>query len=431
MELARLRTVLLLALGTALIPLIGAAATASEHHGPDSALVRAESHPEVAMPIELPAPQAENEDGETSDEARRPEVRGEENMLMGSAAINDQAREAIRGALRFIVANQDEETGRISNRGQQRYAISVTALGGLAMLASGSTPGRGPYGRNIELAVEYLLSVQGRIGYFHTTGDHSRIHGHGYATQFLAHTYGMLRDGDLRDNLRRALTRAVRLTEESQTDLGGWGYTPDDRHFDEASTTVTQIQALRACRDAGIKVNERVIDRAIQYVHNSAVAIDWVDQDGVTRQGYNFVYSLRWNSSRVSFPLTAAAISVLHGAGAYEGRILQGGLDWIFHFFLGRTDVGDTSWYDRWFYYGHFYAAQAMYQAPDESYWNEYYPRIRDVLLDRAQSREVRLGDGSTETHYTWSSNYGEVYAAAISALVLQVPRGYLPLFQR
>ena len=49
-------------------------------------------------------------------------------------------------------------------------------------------------------------------------------------------------------------TGAVKLIARSQSGPGGWLYTPDS-NGDEGSVTVTQIQALRACRNAGIRIN--------------------------------------------------------------------------------------------------------------------------------------------------------------------------------
>ena len=53
--------------------------------------------------------------------------------------------------------------------------------------------------------------------------------------------------------------------ERAQSSAGGWIYTPDSGG-DEGSVTVTQVQALRACRMAGIVVDKKTIDRAVDYI---------------------------------------------------------------------------------------------------------------------------------------------------------------------
>ena len=48
----------------------------------------------------------------------------------------------------------------------------------------------------------------------------------------------------------------VEFSAAAQTSRGGWGYVSakDGNDFDEGSTCVTQVQGLRACRNAGIPV---------------------------------------------------------------------------------------------------------------------------------------------------------------------------------
>ncbi|NOY29446.1 MAG: hypothetical protein GXP28_04485, partial [Planctomycetes bacterium] len=41
----------------------------------------------------------------------------------------------------------------------------------------------------------------------------------------------------------------------------------DGNGFDEGSTTITQVQGLRSCRNAAIPVPKEIIDKAIGYIH--------------------------------------------------------------------------------------------------------------------------------------------------------------------
>jgi hypothetical protein len=75
------------------------------------------------------------------------------------------------------------------------------------------------------------------------------------------------------------------------------------------------------------------------------------------------------------------------------------------------TNLPDSKWY----YYGHYYAAQAMYQA-GEGYYQSWYPHIRNALLARQR------GDGS------W---VGEEYGTPMSILILGIPYRFLPIYQR
>lgn len=336
------------------------------------------------------------------------------------SVITPDGVKAIKRGLAFL-AEQQADNGSITNRGSSNYVVAFTALSTIALIAGGHVPGRGQHGDIVRKAVEYLMAQQKESGFISGPQDGSRIHGHGYATQCLAQVYGMVRDAELETQLKRVIRKAVRLIENSQTREGGWGYDPEPGTFDEASTTVCQVHALRMARDAGISVDREVIDDAIEYVHRSAMRTDWTDKDGASHIGYTFKYSLAMQSSRSTFPLTAAAVSTLHGAGRYTDEVLEGGLGWINAFFHNSMQAPpNQQWYDRFFYYAHFYAAQAFYHAEDRSYWNNYYPKIRNYLLER-QNR----ANGS------WPSDYQEIYGTATATLILQIPYKYLPLFQR
>ena len=68
--------------------------------------------------------------------------------------------------------------------------------------------------------------------------------------------------------LEDILTRAVEFLHRPQTSRGGWGYVSaaDGNDFDEGSVSVTQVQALRAARNAGIVVPKQAIDKTHEYL---------------------------------------------------------------------------------------------------------------------------------------------------------------------
>ena len=70
-------------------------------------------------------------------------------------------------------------------------------------------------------------------------------------------------------------------------------------------------------------------------------------------------------------------------------------------------------------HYGSFYVSQALYVAGNE-YWHPYYKKMLEVF---AASQKA---DGQFEDQAGNS-----VYPTAAAAIVLQAPRGYLPLYLR
>jgi squalene cyclase len=271
----------------------------------------------------------------------------------------------------------------------------------MAFLSSGSNPGRGPYGGQLNRAIDYLLAHTEQSGYIFAPAapSHGPMYGHGFAALFLAECCGM----SPRPELREKLAKAVKLIVNTQNKEGGWRYLPVRADAD-ISVTVCEIMALRAARNAGFYVPNETIDRSIGYVKRSQ------NRDG------GFMYQLSGGESE--FPRSAAGVVALYSAGIYEGPEINKGLDYLMRFLPeeGASRRPDSySYYE----YGHYYAVQAMWQAGGK-YWSRWYPAIRDELIS------LQHQDGS------WTSSaIGAEYATAMCCLVLQVPNNYLPIFQR
>src|SRR5262249_33239700 len=139
-------------------------------------------------------------------------------------------------------------------------------LAGLAFMANGSTPGRGPYGPQIDRALEFVMANTEPSGFIaiRQAATHGPMYSHGFGTLFLAESYGMTR----REDIREKLEKAVRLIIDTQNSEGGWRYQPQRRDAD-LSVTVCQINALRAARNAGIFVPKQTVDACIRYVQLS------------------------------------------------------------------------------------------------------------------------------------------------------------------
>ncbi len=311
------------------------------------------------------------------------------------ALITPAAEEAINRGLAWLVARQHEDGS--FGAGAYRGNVAVTALAGLAFLCAGSTPGRGPYGDEIDRIVDYLLAHSQPSGFIIApeAASHGPMYGHGFATLFLAESYGMSRRAELREKL----ARAVRLIVNTQNDEGGWRYQPERADAD-ISVTICEVMALRAARNAGLYVPNATIDRCIEYVRRSQNA------DG------GFRYMLQGGES--AFARSAAGLVALYSAGVYEGPEIDKALEYLMQFKPAAGEVRRESYY----YYGHYYAVQAMWLAGGD-YWGQWYPAIRDELVTR------QLSDGS------WSSPIDVDYATAMACIVLQVPNQCLPILLR
>ncbi|HEV2471338.1 MAG TPA: hypothetical protein VGS41_01655, partial [Chthonomonadales bacterium] len=87
---------------------------------------------------------------------------------------------------------------------------------------------------------------------------------------------------------------------------------------------------------------------------------------------------------------------------------------------------GSTAWpYREHFYYTLYYVTQAMYQVGGAD-WQRWYPSIRDRLV-REQDPDGSWSEYGNEA----PSEAGIEYATAMAVLVLQVPAGLLPIYQK
>ncbi len=182
-----------------------------------------------------------------------------------AAHKDPKVQAVIKNGLEWI-ANSQSRLGHWS-AAEGRYPTAMTALAGMALLGEGSTTTQGKYAPNIRRAVDYLVSRSRTNGLIGDPGRDDRYtYGHGYSMLFLSQVLGEEEDMDRRETLVEVLTKAVHFTGEAQTEAGGWGYVSakDGHGFDEGSTTITQVQGLRGCRNAGIAVPKEVIDKAIQ-----------------------------------------------------------------------------------------------------------------------------------------------------------------------
>lgn len=327
----------------------------------------------------------------------------------GDVAADDaEARaqwdESAGRALDFLAREQRRQGYWEANQGQ--YRVAMTALAGTAMLCEGSTTTRGKYADHISRAVDYLLGVSrpnGLIGY---ENDYRYTYGHGFSMLFLSQVFGEEDDAARRERIREVLERGVRFSALAQTPRGGWGYVSakDGNDFDEGSTCVTQVQGLRACRNAGIAVPREIIDAAREYIAACRTEEGGI-QYSITRRG----------GARP--PITAAALATLFSAGDYEGEDVQLMLAYCRQHVWpggGGLNMAHGHWH-----YAHYYYAQVQYRLGEEE-WSGYIQPIGRELTRRQAS------DGA------WREGHiGPVYTTAINATILQLGKGYLPIYQR
>jgi len=303
---------------------------------------------------------------------------------VGVAELSPQAERAIDRGLAYLAARQNADGSWGAG-----YRAAMTGLSLMAFMVEGHFPEQGPYGGPLDRAVAFLIAqAKAGGGYMGQS-----MYEHALATLALSEVWGMTD----REGIRDILKQAVEVILRSQSSQGGWRYQPRPTDAD-ISVTVMQIVALASAKEAGIHVPSQVIDRAKAYVLG-------LQNEGDGGFGYQ-------TPSQTGFARSAAGVMSLLMCGERNTPAVNAGLKYLFR---NAPTAGGRSDH---FFYGQYYAVQAMYQA-GESYYQEWYPRARDALL------ASQGPDGG------WEGGYDATYGTGMAILVLGVPYRFLPIYQR
>lgn len=326
-------------------------------------------------------------------------VAAQDELRSRPEGVSPAIEKAIERGLGYLRRVQSPDGSWSSSGRRGVYPTAMTSLAAMAFLGSGSTPTRGKHWLPVRRATSFLLSCSNPTGLITCVGEARPMYGHGFATMFLAQAYGMEEDKLRQRKIHDTLTRAVNLTAQSQSRFGGWIYRPDSDD-DEGSVTITQVQALRACRNAGITVPRKTIDQAIGYIHKSA------NPDG----GIRYKVTRQDNGNA---PLSAAAVAVLDNAGNHDDPVAEKALK----FATKHLPINGSG--NSFHYYSQLYLAQALYRRGGDR-WNDYYLEISNWLLGQQARDGSWNGDG-----------VGPVYGTSVALTILQLPYSYVPIYQR
>ncbi len=284
----------------------------------------------------------------------------------------------------------------------------ITALCGMALLSGGHTPTRGVHQAASRNALKFVLSAQDKVsGYL--GADQGNMYSHGFATLYLAECYGMSPD----PALLRSLQAAIDLIHHAQNSEGGWRYQPAPVDAD-ISVTICQVMALRAAFNVGVggTHSQESIARAITYVRRCA------NGDG------SFGYQSGgggggWGANGAEgIPRCAAGTMSLIGSGItnLSDSVLGPAMRFL------RTHVNEhIQSKSSYYWYGQYYAAQALFHSPEPKDWDAYWAKAFPAFAKLQES------DGL----WTRSDSSGPAFNTAMALIILQIPNNYLPIFQR
>lgn len=331
--------------------------------------------------------------------------------------LEERVDVAIESGLHWLAATQVADGNAAGSWVSARYPTAVTGLAGLAFLASGHTPGGGPYGMVVEKALTYIQSTMTSDGYAGSIGDSMYVHA--ICTLFALSCLGMQQEAAHDARLADWCRKAVELIVDAQkvpkpsVERGGWRYSPTTRESD-LSVTSWQMLCLQAARQCGFTVEDSVINAAMNYVNSAYVELE----DG--RRG--FIY----RPGRDTIPEYGVTGTAILMKAIFENRIDEKMLHSI-AFLKGFETGWGGAQYRGYFFVSTLYMLQGFFQMGGPDY-GEYLAKLQRVLLDQQR------GDG----HWPFppGSNaqrigVGPVYPTANAVLILAVDRQFLPVFQR
>jgi hypothetical protein len=378
-----------------------------------------------------------------------------------------QVEDCVDRALAWI-ANSQASDGSFPSLQQAQPA--VTALCVLAFLSRGHQPGFGPYGAQMDRAIDFVMSCQKPDGLFDyepptlnldsgQAPDGSQIlqiipqqgfvgrggggvgrnassatYNHAISGLMLGEIFGHVsaqRTKEVKAAMEKALqfTRDLQTRDKPEEDKGGWRYlrlqgmTPADS---DLSVTGWHLMFLRSARNAEFNVPQQYIDEAMEFVHRC-----WVEDDGL------FHYTT-WGSQSFQYTrgLMGSAIVSLSLAGQHDSPQALAAGDWLLaHPYLAfgqRIGQGDR------FYYSTYYCSQAAAQLGGR-YWKGIFPPIAEILV-RAQNADGSFppdspsqygGFGRGRGGGSGEAMYGMDYTTAMAVLSLTPAYQLLPVYQR
>jgi hypothetical protein len=313
-----------------------------------------------------------------------------------------------RKAMDYVRASQQAD----GSWGDKEYPKSsrTTALCCMALLAEGSLPRVGYSGKALDRGIAYLLSCEKDNGLLvgPNTYRYGPMYDHVWATTVLLQAYG---NCPWRAGMQQKISRALQAILKAQKADGGWRYSVSPTGRSCVPVTADVLTVLRLGRLSGFGVPEEAAARAEAFILRCAKP-SCPEEAGTIRYR---------EFGEPGIPSTTASGLVgLFSRGRYDHDYVRPCLDRI-RYAYSRAHLEDFSrstWF-RSFHHGCYYVSQVVYLAGDE-YWAPWYRKFAATLeAEQAEDGSFRDARGN------------RVSPTAISALVLQVPLGYMPQYLR
>ncbi len=355
---------------------------------------------------------------------------------MLSPAEWQQIDQSIERSLLWL-ASQQQSNGSFPTRAEGQPGVSSLCV--MAFVAHGHMPGEGPYGAQLQKALDFIASCQKPSGLLafvfprsqqltrnvkHEIGSPA-AYNHALSSLLMSEVYSM-GGGDLEKN-QDVIEKALQATLEMQrwskrrkADQGGWRYVnrfDRDSYDSDLSVTGWNLMFLRSAKNAGFEVPKQAVDDAVEYVRRCF------------QPRYQTFLIMADTPDRRSRGMAGAGILAMAHAGLHDSEEARLAGDWLlgqgFAIYNESRQYAGGGWTDDRYHYGAFCASQAMYQLGDD-YWRKFFPPVAKVILANQDTN----GSWQRDSH-GHDGKFGTAYSTALMTLTLGANNQLLPIFQR
>ncbi len=277
----------------------------------------------------------------------------------------------------------------------------VVGLAMVAILAHGDDPNFGPYKENIKRGFNYLLSKCNKeTGYIG-----SSMYNHGFATLALAEGYGVVADPRLGPALRRAVELIVNAQKKNPT--GGWRYSPESKDAD-STVSGAQMVALLAARNAGLFVDEKVIQKGLDFMVKKCQA---------DNGGFGYTSKSGPNAPRSAIGCLTLALSKNKDTKAFAKA-----RDYV----LNQSEASQSHYR----YYNLYYTSQAIFHSCNCKTGGCSCGGVNAWRTWNAKNIK-RLKAAQVNENGSWTGNYGTTFSTSAALLSLALNYRFLPIYER
>jgi hypothetical protein len=279
--------------------------------------------------------------------------------------------------------------GQCRHSGRNSCRTGATSLALLPFLGRGNTLREGPYKRQVEAGIGFLVkaATQGNGKAYGTAGN---LYSQGVATIAMAECYGMTKDKRLQAPTQAMLNFIMQAQDPNG---GGWRYSPGQAG--DTSAVGWQLTALKTGNLAGLQVNPLTVKKAVSF-------LDSVQSDGGAVYGYT-------DARKGSLALSAVGLHcrMQLGWNADHPAVRKG---------VERFSLEGPN---RDLYYC-YYATQVMHRAGGDAWkaWNDSLKPILLMCQAKAGHEAGSWHDGVDGGH--GPSVAGRLFCTSLAALILE-----------